>query len=73
MLAKSCKFSLYALKCTVVENHNRVNVTEIDTSLNLTAAKYSVSKLLIMDKENVIGILRINPNRLNACKKEKST
>jgi hypothetical protein len=45
--------------------------TEAYSSLDLTKAKYSVSRLLKVEKENVI--VQISPRNFSACEKRKST
>jgi hypothetical protein len=45
--------------------------TEAYSSLDLTKAKYSISRLPMVEKENVI--LRINTSNFIACEKRKST
>jgi hypothetical protein len=41
------------------------------SSLDLTKAKYSMSRLSVVEKEN--GIVRISPSNFSACEKRKST
>jgi hypothetical protein len=45
--------------------------TEAYSSLDLTKAKYSISRLSIVEQESVS--VRINPNNFIACEKRKST
>jgi hypothetical protein len=59
-VAKGCKFSFYALKFIIVSNCNRVPSSR--SNLDLTKAKYSISRLSVVEKENVR--VRINPNTI---------
>jgi hypothetical protein len=55
-----CKLSLYALKFIGVSNCNRVpGNTEAYSSLYLTEAKYSISRLSVVEKENVCELILI--------------
>jgi hypothetical protein len=45
--------------------------TEAYSSSELMKAKYSISRLSKVEKENVI--VRISPSNFNACEKRKST
>jgi hypothetical protein len=45
--------------------------TEAYSSLDLTKAKYSISRLSMVEKENVN--LRIIPSHFSVCEKRKST
>jgi hypothetical protein len=45
--------------------------TEAYSSLDLTKAKYRISRLSMVQKENVI--VQISPNNFSACEKIKST
>jgi hypothetical protein len=45
--------------------------TEAFSSLDQTKAKYSISRLSMVEKENISA--RINPNSFNACEERKST
>lgn len=70
-LAKDCKCSLHGLKLIAVNNRNTVpsNRTCSDLSFDLTKAKYSISKLSVVEKTNVI--VRINLINVIACEENK--
>jgi hypothetical protein len=46
-------------------------VTEAYSSLDRTKAKYSISRLFMVERENVI--LRISPSNFSECEERKST
>jgi hypothetical protein len=48
-----------------------LQATEAYSSLDLTKAKYSISRLSMVEKENIS--VPINPDSFNACEKRKST
>jgi hypothetical protein len=70
-LAKDCKFSLHGLKLIAVSNRNTApsNRTYSGLPLDLTKAKFSISKLSVVEKTNVI--VQINLINVVACEQRR--
>jgi hypothetical protein len=69
MLLKGYKFSFYALSLMESLIVTEFQATEAYSSLDLTKAKYSISRLLKLEKSNVIS--QIIPSNFNACGKNR--